>query len=111
MQTIQTENRLIADILQELNQRLIAEGVLAEEHDFSDCLPDLDGGSKDLGQPRWLVCYPVRGHCEGHYVHLATIHQSKGVNAHRIVGLAKCYSTENAWALVRATNRLLDLVG
>lgn len=110
MQTIQTENRPIRDILRELNERLIAEGVHAEEYDFSELLPENDSKPTTLGTERWLICYPVRGGSEGHYVHIATIHQSASGNAHRIVGVAKCYSTENAWELVHKVNQLLDLV-
>jgi len=111
MSTIQFEGRRISEIAQEINDRLKGDGIEPEEYGFGD-RSDLDGGPKVLDSYlRSIVCYPVRGGSEGHYVHLATISHFGDASAqrHRVISLAKTYSADNAWAIARAVARYLDI--
>jgi hypothetical protein len=111
--SIETDNRPVADVLRELNERLTADGIEAGEYRFCDATQLLPAGPIIIGGYRWLACYPVRGGSEGWYVHLAAIagpHDRPPTRrSHLLLAVAKTWTAESAWEIARAAARHLDI--
>ena len=92
------EGRNLGDILRDVNAAMKAAGIEADEYNFSDMTLYFDPADRIWPTiPAWVACYPVRGDNEGFYVHITLIFRfSRPDPAVRMIGLAKCYTWENA---------------
>lgn len=105
------DDRLVGDVLRDLNACLKADGVEFGENDFTDMTASFSADGRQMPNCRWLVCFPVRGGNEGWYIHVeAIIDRPDRSRVNRLLGLAKTWSVESAWAITQAAARHLNIV-
>lgn len=99
----------VFDLLTALNAGIEAAGVRFGEYGFSDQTRYLEPEESVATPYRWLECSAVRGGSEGYYVHLRRIRQSsKGDVSATLIGLAKCWSWQEALTIAAVATVLLD---
>ena len=102
-----SHNRTLAEVLGELNARLLARDLEPDEYGF-DIMPRAEGfeRSRDLSWPdyRWIACFAVTGSNEGHYIHIEAIKD----NRRELIYVAKTFQgMGRAFEIARACAEIL----
>jgi len=119
MDDFRVKGRAISAILDDVNQIMKERGIEAEDYGFSssvdhDGLNDRIWPSSKTTNLRWVACFPVQGGSEGCYVHIELIFQHMHgkplpkQGERRLIGLAKCYSWQNALAMTNVAAEIFE---
>lgn len=108
LQPIETDNRTIQEVIDDLNRKIKSAGIEFGENKFSfqDYITDLN--PDDPFPPyRWIHCSAVHGSNEGYYVHICLMPTRFDKNPAILLAVAKTWTRENALEIAAAATRIL----